>query len=85
MVADVAVGVATGVVSAAFVYHSTILFAAPPVMVLFCVVRSIVAVPDPGVVSHNAGVTLLTVGDGLTVMVAVAAEKHKLIELITFA
>ena len=80
-----AVGVPTGVVRPALVYHSTVLFAAPPVTVVFSDVKSIVAVPDPGALSQNHGVAFVTIGDGLIVIVAVAPAKHKVRLLITFA
>ena len=71
--------------SAAFVYHSTVRFAAPPVTVVFNVVKSMVAVPDPGALSQNAGVAFVTVGDAFTVIVAVVPAKHKVTLLITLA
>ena len=46
-------GVDTGVVSPAFVYHSTVVLVAPPETFVLKDVRFTVAFPDPGVLSQT--------------------------------
>jgi hypothetical protein len=64
LVADVAVGAATGFVNTPSVYHSTVVPAAPEIIVLSNVVRSTVAVPDPGALSQKDDAALTTSGSG---------------------